>query len=306
MDQTQLQQNIAEYYEKLPPEAQSVFASMQWMETLKTISSRYALTEDQIATLGTETTLVLLGIVHPDEYEKTIIKELGIQADTTNKILDEIDEKVLKPIRTLLHETFIQNANELVDPEVVLLPDSFQEPLLQSDYKEKIAQIATTYNIAPDKIDAFRAMALKFITNVFTENQLQGSLILATNMEVATAKAITADIATFAVDIRKKADEYAKEEAKNDTTIAVPLPPYANQTQPKEAYRETVPEIPAPQKIETKVEVPTKPINTSTSDQKNVFSGAGIEMVGRSSHDTPEPAAEVPKKIVDPYHEAIE
>ena len=37
MNPQELQQKIAEYYAKLPPEAQEIFSSLKWMEVLKTI-----------------------------------------------------------------------------------------------------------------------------------------------------------------------------------------------------------------------------------------------------------------------------
>ncbi len=64
MDKEELQKKIAEYYLKLPKEAQEVFSSMKWLETLKNICEKYSLDENQIKTLGIETSLILLGIVH--------------------------------------------------------------------------------------------------------------------------------------------------------------------------------------------------------------------------------------------------
>ena len=87
MNQEELQKKIREYYAKLTPKAQEVFASLSWLETLKKIAGRHNLNEDQIQILGTETTLVLLGIISRDEYEKILNEELKleIQLDSTSQ-----------------------------------------------------------------------------------------------------------------------------------------------------------------------------------------------------------------------------
>src|SRR3989344_8522569 len=102
MDPQELQEKIALYYSKLPPEAQAIFSKMEWLETLRTISVRHSLSDAQIQTLGTETTLILLGIIHFNEYEANLEKELGLPKESVVKILGEINEAVLKPIRPQL------------------------------------------------------------------------------------------------------------------------------------------------------------------------------------------------------------
>src|SRR3989344_8884181 len=99
MDQKELQEKIALYYSKLPPKAQEVFSGMAWLETLKAISQKYGLTEKQIETLGTETTLVLLGIIHLVEYEEALTNELGLPRNSTDKMVQEIQESIIKEIR---------------------------------------------------------------------------------------------------------------------------------------------------------------------------------------------------------------
>ncbi len=118
MDQTQLQQKIAEYYVKLPKEAQTVFANMKWMEDLKRISAKYNLNEEQIATLATETTLVLLGIIHLNEYEKIIVSEFKISKESTDKIIAEIYISILKAVQPHLIKAFDTNAKFLAEEKI--------------------------------------------------------------------------------------------------------------------------------------------------------------------------------------------
>ncbi|MFA6514714.1 MAG: hypothetical protein WCT42_00410 [Candidatus Paceibacterota bacterium] len=116
MDQTQLQQNIAKYYAKLPSDLQQSFSSMAWMEDLKNISTKYSLTNEQTETLATETTLVLLGIVHLEDYVLTLKNDLKLNDETFNKILDDLDANILKDTKDDLVKTFELNI-ELLEKE---------------------------------------------------------------------------------------------------------------------------------------------------------------------------------------------
>lgn len=109
MDEKELQKNIALYYSKLPPKLQEVFSSMKWLETLQKLATKHSLKNTQIETLGTETTLVLLGMTHLDEYEQTLWKELGLSKEFFKEILSEIKEYILTPILPQITEAFNKN-----------------------------------------------------------------------------------------------------------------------------------------------------------------------------------------------------
>jgi len=113
MDQTQLQQLIAQFYEKLDPDAQKVFERMEWMDTLRTISLSYALTGEQIATLGTETTLVLLGIITLDEYKENLKKEIPIGDGKLDPMIAEINKKIIMAIEPALEKTYKENVEDI-------------------------------------------------------------------------------------------------------------------------------------------------------------------------------------------------
>ncbi len=157
MDKEELQKNIALYYSKLPPKLQEMFSGMSWLETLKTISSKYNLTEDQIQTLGTETTLVLLGIIHPDEYEKKLRAEIVLSKDSIDKMLLEINSSVLAAIRPSLTETFSKNTipqtpeeqeiGQELDARLEKLPENIKDIISQSNYQTALYGIAKDYKL---------------------------------------------------------------------------------------------------------------------------------------------------------------
>jgi hypothetical protein len=113
MEKELLKQNISKYFQRLPKEAQVVFYSMQWIDILKNISTKYSLNEEQTETLATETTLVLLSIIHLEDYVLTLKKDLKLNEETFNKILDDLDVTILKDIKDDLVNTFELNVEFL-------------------------------------------------------------------------------------------------------------------------------------------------------------------------------------------------
>jgi hypothetical protein len=168
MDQQELQKQIALYYSKLPAEVQVVFAKMEWLETLKKISEKYILNNEQIQTLGTETTLLLLGIISFEEYED-YIKNLGLTLENTDKMMTEINETVLKEIRPRLDETFYENAKTLAKEQGEIKEDlDIRFDKLAPEIKKVIMDIGyhtTLYNIAvANKLDIPKMGILEEIT----------------------------------------------------------------------------------------------------------------------------------------------
>lgn len=149
MDKIQLQQKIAEYFEKLPKGSQDVFSSMSWMETLKNIGVKFNLNEDQMEVLGTETTLLLLCIISLDEYTKVVETNLKLTPEITTKILNEINKDIIEIVRVELEETFkannLQLAENSLNEEVPVPPYAKEE--------EKIETPKVIEPVQPKKID---------------------------------------------------------------------------------------------------------------------------------------------------------
>ncbi|MES2416352.1 MAG: hypothetical protein V4504_01495 [Patescibacteria group bacterium] len=141
MDQIQLQEKITECFIKLPKEAQEVFSSMKWMETLKMIIKKYSLTQEQENIIGTETTLVLLGIIHVDEYKNILKNEISLSEETKEKIIQEINDTILKPIQNELIDTFKKNDSET------------NEAIDLIDWKQAILDIKTKYNFNLEQLE---------------------------------------------------------------------------------------------------------------------------------------------------------
>jgi len=163
MTQEELQQQIRFYYAKLPVEIQTIFSSMKWLETIKAVSATYSLSSEQQQSLGTETTLVMLGVINPTEYEDTVKNKMGIDKDVGDKIYLEINESVLKTIRSDLSNIFKKNT-EVPSEENILtenglderfkkMPTVVRDAINESEYKAIIYAIAKDQNLTIGQTD---------------------------------------------------------------------------------------------------------------------------------------------------------
>ncbi|MFA6000050.1 MAG: hypothetical protein WC783_03690 [Candidatus Paceibacterota bacterium] len=151
MDQKELQEKIALYFSKLTPKAQASFSSMLWLEILKKIADKYSLDSKQVETLSTETTLMLLGVVHTEEYEKVLYGELGLPKEIVAKILGEVNTSILQGIREELNDVYQKNTNELekaqdkkyeeMDKRFQTLPKDIQDVVGQIGYHDSLYKI---------------------------------------------------------------------------------------------------------------------------------------------------------------------
>ncbi len=186
MDKKELQEKIALYYSKLPPNAQAVFSSMKWLETLKTISQKYGLNEAQIQTLGTETTLVLLGIIHLVEYEEALTNELKLSRDTTEKILMEIEESIIRAVRPQLVRAFEENRESETDetPEIEQkldvsfekLPEEVEDIVKGSNYQALLYNIAKGYNLTIAQMGILETAVTNLINGTLRPEEFEDSL----------------------------------------------------------------------------------------------------------------------------------
>ena len=158
MDQQELQNTIAKYYQKLPPRLQGVFSSMNWLEILKGIKEKNGLNETQTETLSIETTLLLLAIINNEEYEAVLRKDLGLEPMKIDLILKEINAFILNTIQLELRQTFENNQDELLIgaqvPEIEnQKEDSNTENISNNlNYQERVYQIGKENNLTVAQI----------------------------------------------------------------------------------------------------------------------------------------------------------
>jgi hypothetical protein len=255
MDKEQLQKTIVEYYGKLPKEAQDVFSSMAWMEKLKDIGVKYSLDEKQMEVLGTETTLVLLGIIHIEEYNTALEKDLKLPKEITDKIASEMNEGVLKTVKEQLVKTFESNVVSLGEKEIptvseqksfttptttpvsaptpvldsrfISMPQNVQEAIRKSNWKEKLYNLAKKYSLNIEQSGKLEEITVKVMQNAIHPNQYEGEL--ASKLETISKENISSLVNDINQEILKVIRELMQNPnavINNDEIKNVSIPPY--------------------------------------------------------------------------------
>lgn len=105
-------------FELLPKEIQDVITSSDYQMRLFDIAKKYKLTYEQLGVLEFDTTLTLLGVSHPDEYENNISDILKLDSNTLKNIISEIKDKVFAPIRAQLMQLYTKTDQPTNQPVV--------------------------------------------------------------------------------------------------------------------------------------------------------------------------------------------
>ena len=72
-----IQAELRTRFELLPEDLQNLIKSSEYQEKLFNIAKKYKWTYEQLGTLELETTMVLLGMTHPEKYADDLAKELN-------------------------------------------------------------------------------------------------------------------------------------------------------------------------------------------------------------------------------------
>lgn len=206
MDPQELQKNIALYYSKLSPKLRGFFSDMKWLEVLKEIGEKYTLSEEKKETLGTETTLVLLGVVSPEEYPEILTKELALPRETIGKILTEIDTLLLNSIQGDLIDAFNANTNvKSVNDRLIKLPGEVQKIIVESNYQPTLYDIATANKLNIEQMGELEKCLIDLITGVTDSSKFEDSVKTSLRLPSDRVHALVNDInEKILKEIRKK------------------------------------------------------------------------------------------------------
>lgn len=311
MDEKQLQQKIAEFYTKLSPKMQEMFSKMEWLEKLRAISLKYNLTENQIQTLGTETSLVMLGIIHPDEYEQTLMTELAVPRPTGLAILDDINLQILKEWREDLTTTFESNAKDLVDKEYgngktvderfASLPKDVQDAIASSGYQNALLEIGKANNFNIEMMGMLDNTTTKMMLGVIHPEEYSMKISSAMNISKEKADIIAKDVnEKILKNIRTSLISHTEKVQKEEQPEpAVPLPPYKKpEVEIKKEEMKVVESAPiiTPVPEYKNIDIPMPPQMLPVADNNNgVFQNAGIEIENKI---TQEPTKSMTEEMV--------
>ena len=105
---------IKKQIEKLPVEVRSIIADPKLGDKISNIGKKNGLNTEQIGVLQVETYLVMLGLMHIDEYTNQLKESLKIDYLKLDNILTDMDNSILGEIQDKINETY----NKLDEDEI--------------------------------------------------------------------------------------------------------------------------------------------------------------------------------------------
>lgn len=285
MDKEEIQQNIALFFSRLSPSLQDKFSGMQWLEMLKAISSKYALTEEQNKELGTETTLVLLGVTNPNDYEKTLETQLGLDKLLSEKISAEINQNILAGIKTELLTTYESNVKELEGEPEDQGEQTNRTPLMTSgsirtdnnsaDYLTALYEIGKNHKLNIEQMGILERVVKGITEGTARPEDFQGMLTKNLNLSAE-------DGASLAGEINEKVFKAIRQ--KMMQSMDVPVKPAGGGQAPAN--------LPVAEGIAPPIQ--------KTSDS-SILKSAGIEIMPQELPGTVSSPAAPASKLSDPF-----
>lgn len=93
---------LQKQHELLPEDVKAAISSTEVTEKLAEIAKKNNLLIDESGILEEETSYVMLGLTHPNDFAKKIRERLGLDQETANTLVDDVNSGVFLPIRESL------------------------------------------------------------------------------------------------------------------------------------------------------------------------------------------------------------
>lgn len=124
-------------YEKLPEALKNAILSSENVDDIFNICTRNEIGDEQISEIARYTSYVLLGVLPPEDFQKTLEKELKLKKEVAKKITHEINRFIFYPVKDALSSLYKRGvtlpekppevAFEIKPPEKK--PDIYREPI---------------------------------------------------------------------------------------------------------------------------------------------------------------------------------
>ncbi|MAG12509.1 hypothetical protein CL630_01725 [bacterium] len=110
---TDTQNIIQNQFKTLPKDVQEAILSVDLRKNLQIITEKHNLHVDQAGALENETLFIMLGLEHPRDYIRNIMRELDIDTSAAKKLATDVNEQIFRPIRESLKKIHqVENAEQ--------------------------------------------------------------------------------------------------------------------------------------------------------------------------------------------------
>lgn len=253
MNNTDLQKQISEHFSELPSAMQGVFSDMSWMDQVEDIGKKYNLSEEQIQSLLIDTSMIMLGVVHIDEYKTNLVQELKINEEQAKSIENDVNSILFNKIKPYLPELYNKKAENVatnkygglknIDERFKSLPLGVQEAITKSDYKNNLYLISNKYRLNIPDMSALDEITTKVMLGIVNSSdfktELSKNIQNKENIDMIVGEVdelVFKNIRTLMASNTKNVEVKEK--------IEIPIPPYKKPSIPAPPYKKSTPQVP--------------------------------------------------------------
>ncbi len=114
------EQELRNAFEDLPPGLRQSLSSVDTANAIESVAKRHLLHVDQMASLASESGLVLLGLTHPADFVANIARRLRLPEDQAKEIARDVSAEIFVRVRDslrMLHED-VKPHKENIEPRI--------------------------------------------------------------------------------------------------------------------------------------------------------------------------------------------
>jgi hypothetical protein len=139
-DYSEIEGELKARFELLPKELQDTITSSDYQMKLFEIAKKYKLTYEKLGQLELETTMVLLGMTPPEEYEEDLSEQLGMKKEELSGLVKDVNDQVFLAIREQLKKIYTNTPDSTAPkaPETVVRAyDTVSTPVAREPQMQK-------------------------------------------------------------------------------------------------------------------------------------------------------------------------
>ncbi len=100
----EFKKKIEERMEEIPKALADAIRASGWEKIVFDLGRKHSLHVDDIGELQNELILVLVGIVHPDEFRSIVVNEIGIPSSKADVLIEEMNTQINEKIKNALKQ----------------------------------------------------------------------------------------------------------------------------------------------------------------------------------------------------------
>jgi hypothetical protein len=125
----EIEEIIKRQMKKLPIEVRKLFVNLELSNRVENIGKKNGLNPEQIETLQTEVTLVMLGLVLPDDFPNELENNLKIDVVKLDNIVNDVRQQLFRDVKEKLEEAYGKIEDDLEGAENIYENANWQQNL---------------------------------------------------------------------------------------------------------------------------------------------------------------------------------